>query len=203
MTIGVLAFQGDVIEHERALRALGVEAKEVRSLSDLEEVSALIIPGGESTVIGKFLEETGLRERIIDRHEKEGFPIYGTCAGAILLAKEVFSDGVPEKRYQPLGLMNVSIERNAYGRQTESFEAIISLSSEGEKRKVSVVFIRAPKVKKVGPEITILATHDGSPIVYQQANLLASTFHPELAEGVSLLHRLFLSLCLTPIRPAC
>ena len=182
MTIGVLAFQGDVREHMDALEVLDATPQEVRSISDLESVQGLIIPGGESTVIGKFLEETGLRERIIERHRKEDFPIYGTCAGAILLAKEVFSDGVPESRFRPLGLMDISVERNAYGRQAESFE------SEG------AIFVRAPEIRRVGSGIEVLAEHGGLPIAVREGNLLASTFHPELKNAPSLLHRLFLAL---------
>lgn len=182
MKVGVLAFQGDVLEHMRALATLGAEAREVRSVSELENVEALIIPGGESTVIGKFLEETGLRERIIERHRKENFPIYGTCAGAILLAKEVFSDGVLETRFHPLGLMDISIERNAYGRQSDSFEG------EG------MIFIRAPQIKRVGSSVEVLREMQGLPIAVQEGTILASTFHPELSLTPSVFHRLFLTL---------
>jgi len=184
MQVGVLAFQGDVLEHIQALHTLGAEAVEVRSVADLESVQRLIIPGGESTVMSKFLDETGLRGAIIERSEKGNFPIYGTCAGAILLAKDVSSNGVPEKRVKPLMLMDIAIERNAYGRQTESFVDAVT----------KAIFIRAPKVLKFGPTVRVLSEHGGYPVAYIQGVLLASTFHPELAGGASFLHRLFLTL---------
>lgn len=192
MAIGVLAFQGDVIEHIRALEALNVGAMEVRSPEELAKVDALIIPGGESTVIGKFLLETGLRGRIIERHRAEQFPIYGTCAGAILLAQDVLSNGMPETRVHPLRLMDITIERNAYGRQTESFEAKISLRLNEETKECQAVFIRAPKIVGVGKSVEILARHDGFPVLCRQGTLLVSVFHPELVDFLSPLHRHFL-----------
>ncbi|MEK7137063.1 MAG: pyridoxal 5'-phosphate synthase glutaminase subunit PdxT [Patescibacteria group bacterium] len=192
MTIGVLAFQGDVIEHMQALRLLGAEAQEVRSIDDLEEVKGLIIPGGESTVIGKFLEETGLRKAIIDRCTNGKFPIYGTCAGAILLAREVFSvAAIHESRLRPLGLMDITIERNAYGRQTESFEAYLTLDLPSGKEEISGIFIRAPKVVQIGKSVSVLARYEGLPVACMEGNFLVSTFHPELSTKPSFLHKFF------------
>ena len=194
MKVGVLAFQGDVLEHMRVLQALEVEPKEVRSLSDFATVQGLIIPGGESTVISQFLDETGLHQKIMERSEKEQFPIYGTCAGAILLAKEVLSDGALEKRVHPLDLMDTTIERNAYGRQTESFEDTVMLEIEGKSLSSKAVFIRAPQVKRTGPTVRVLAKHRGYPVLLLQGSLLASTFHPELTGGISVVHQFFLSI---------
>lgn len=195
MHIGVLAFQGDVIEHLRALRVLGAEAREIRSVAELDQVAGLIIPGGESTVIGKFLEETGLHDRIIELHRGERFPIYGTCAGAILLAKEVLSGGKPDPRVHPLGLMDITVERNAYGRQTESFEETVHLMLDGKTHDVCAMFIRAPRMVRVGEGVEVIAHHAGFPVACRQGSLLVSAFHPELAETASVLHRVFLSSC--------
>jgi 5'-phosphate synthase pdxT subunit len=194
VVIGVLAFQGDVIEHMQALSVLGAQAKEVRSIDDLKSVQGLIIPGGESTVIGKFLEETGLRKAIIDRCTNGNFPIYGTCAGAILLAKEVLSEGSHEERLHPLGLMDIAIERNAYGRQTESFEATLTLDLPSGKEEISGIFIRAPKVVRISKEVRVLGMYEDVPVALHQGSILISTFHPELSGKPSSLHKHFLGL---------
>ena len=183
-----------MIEHLCALRALGAEAREVRSLADCDNVAGLIIPGGESTVIGKFLMESGLRERIIARHTREQFPIYGTCAGAILLAKDVLSNGMPDPRVASLRLMDITVERNAYGRQTESFEDRATLNPGNGVEEVRAIFIRAPKIVRVGRGVEVLARAEGMPVVCREGTFLVSTFHPELAAGVSVLHRHFLSM---------
>jgi len=180
MKIGILAFQGDVLEHTQALKRLGAESCEVRSVHDLQRVDALIIPGGESTVITKFLQETGLDDAITRRHQNEQFPIFGTCAGAIVLAKG------------HLSLMDIVVERNAYGPQSESCTADITLAlPEGEER-VSGVFIRAPKIVSVGNSVEVLGRYQGDPVVCRQGNVLVSTFHPELLKGVSCLHKYFI-----------
>ena len=194
MTVGVLAFQGDVREHLYVLKTLGADTREIRSLEEFDQVDALIIPGGESTVIGKFLVESGLRESIIDRYTREQFPIYGTCAGAILLAKDVHSSGIPDARVASLRLMDITVERNAYGRQTESFEGRVTLDLGNGVEEVRAVFIRAPKIVGVGRGVEILARAGGVPVVCRQGALLVSTFHPELAAGASALHRHFLSM---------
>jgi|SRR3989338_3652196 len=187
--VGVLAFQGDVREHHEALRKLNVASIDVRSADEFEKVDALIIPGGESTVISKFLNEAGLDQRIIERAKDERFPIYGTCAGAILLASEIHQDD----QVKPLGLIDITVTRNAYGRQAESFHGSISLTFSDVK-EMSGTFIRAPKIVRVGPSVTVLGTHAGEPVLCRQRNILVSTFHPELSEVPSRIHRFFLSL---------
>lgn len=193
MHIGVLAFQGDVIEHMGALSALSAKVKEVRSIDDLQKVQGLIIPGGESTVIGKFLEETGLRTAILGRFKDGNFPIYGTCAGAILLAKEIVGRR-GAVRASVLPLMDIVIERNAYGRQTESFEAPLILDLPSGKEETAGIFIRAPKVVSCDSAVRVLASFGGVPVALVQGTILISTFHPELSEKPSPLHRFFLSL---------
>lgn len=187
--IGVLAFQGDVREHHEALRALDVSSIDVRSIEDFEKIDALIIPGGESTVISKFLTETGLRQVIIHRVQKENLPIYGTCAGAILLASEILH----EDRVEPMKLIDITVERNAYGRQAESFHGSIFLTLSDIK-EISGTFIRAPKIVRMGLKVSVLGTCAGEPVLCRQGNILISTFHPELSPAPPDIHRYFLSL---------
>ncbi|HET9016622.1 MAG TPA: pyridoxal 5'-phosphate synthase glutaminase subunit PdxT [Thermomicrobiaceae bacterium] len=176
--VGVLALQGAFIEHEHKLRAVGVEAREVRLPADLEGVDGLIIPGGESTTIGKLIDRFALREPIL-RLARAGTPIWGTCAGMILLAKDVDPD--TRAREQPLlGLMDVVIRRNAFGSQLDSFETTLDIPVLGD-APVPVVFIRAPIVSSVGPAVEVLARlPDGRPVAIRQENLVATAFHPEL-----------------------
>lgn len=186
--VGVLALQGDFYEHLRMLKELGVEAREVRNQDDLAKVGRLIIPGGESTTIDQLLAKTGLdraiKARVADRRGG-GLPVYGTCAGAILMAKRVGNAG----GVKGLGLMDMAVERNAYGRQAESFEAELDVKGIG---KVKAVFIRAPVIQSVGKGVEVLAKFEGKPVLVRQGNLLASTFHPEI-EGEAVVHRLFLN----------
>lgn len=186
MRIGVLALQGDFAEHLAMLKRIGVEACEVRKLRDLEGVDALIIPGGESTTIGKLMARYELDKAIHARAE-QGMPIYGTCAGLILLAKEIEGSRQPR-----LGLMDITVLRNAFGRQIESFEADIPFKPTPE-RPVRGVFIRAPIVSKVGAGVEVLSEFDGKVVAVQQGNLLATAFHPELTDDERV-HRYFLSL---------
>jgi 5'-phosphate synthase pdxT subunit len=186
-TIGILAFQGGVIEHEKILSELGVIAKEVRTTKDFEACDALIIPGGESTTIGFFLEESGLMKSIQNK-AKQNFPIWGTCAGAILLAKHIKADIVPPH----LGIMDITIERNAYGRQISSFEAELEIP-DAKIKDLKASFIRAPIITSVQGEAKILAKHQNEIVLVQEGNLLASTFHPELV-GETRLHTYFLEL---------
>ena len=187
--IGVLALQGDFAEHAAALRQAGAEPREVRLPADLEGLDGLVIPGGESTTIGKLLQEWHLlpllRERIA-----QGFPVWGTCAGAILLARDV-RDALPG---QPLlGAMDIAVRRNAFGRQVQSFEADLSVPALG-KRPFPAVFIRAPKIESVGPQVTPLAQlADGTVVAAQQGPLLATSFHPELTDDARF-HRLFVDI---------
>ncbi len=188
--IGILAFQGGVIEHQKIIEALGHTVTLVRTLKDFEKVEALIIPGGESTTIGFFLEETGLMTAIQKKaHQKiKPFPIWGTCAGAILLAKTIESHIVPPH----LGLMNITIQRNAYGTQFDSFYTELSIPSL-KIHDLKAAFIRAPIITQVQKGATILSKYDEKPVIVRQDNLLVSTFHPEL-RGEPRLHQYFLSL---------
>lgn len=185
MRIGVLGLQGDFREHLEILRALGVDARDVRTREQLEAVEGLIIPGGESTTMAHLLEKMGMLS-VLRELGAQGFPIYGTCAGMILLAREL-NDSYPENR---LGLMNIAVKRNAYGRQLDSFEADLQIKNIGE---FHAVFIRAPKVVRVGPGVETLAEHDSAPVLVRQKNLLASSFHPELT-GDPRVHKYFLEM---------
>ena len=186
MTIGVLALQGDFAEHLAMLARIGVDAREVRKAGDLEGVDALIIPGGESTTIGKLMARYGL-DAAIRARAKQGMPIYGTCAGLILLAKEIEGSDQPR-----LGLMDIAVIRNAFGRQIESFEADIPFAPTPE-QPVRGVFIRAPIVSRVGAGVQTLSVFDGKIVAVQQGNQLATAFHPELTDDTRV-HRYFLSL---------
>jgi pyridoxal 5'-phosphate synthase pdxT subunit len=188
-TIGVLALQGDVIEHLKMLRGLGVEAVEVRTPDDLSKVDALIIPGGESTTIGKLAVEYGL-DRAIPARVKEGMPVYGTCAGMIALSKEARGGEPPLLR-----LMNIAVRRNAYGRQVDSFETDLEVPALGGP-PLHAVFIRAPMIESVGPDVEVLASLGGKPVLVRQGNMLVSAFHPELTSD-DRVHRYFLEMLTT------
>jgi 5'-phosphate synthase pdxT subunit len=188
MKIGILAIQGSVIEHARALRRAGAEVLEVRTCRDLAKVSGLVMPGGESTTIGKLLRIEGLDKAIISR-VREGMPAYGTCAGAILLAKKI--TGI--QKAPNLGLMDIEVERNAYGRQIDSFETEVDVPVLGQK-PVPAVFIRAPKIVSTGAEVKILAKYDGKIVMCQEKNMLVSTFHPEMTDDLRV-HKYFIRLC--------
>jgi len=184
--IGVLALQGDVIEHVTMLRGLGVEAIEVRTPEDLAKVDALIIPGGESTTIGKLAVEYGL-DRAIPARVREGMPVYGTCAGMIALSREARGGEPPLLR-----LMNIRVRRNAYGRQVDSFETDLQIPALGGP-PLHAVFIRAPVIESVGPDVEVLASLDGKPVLARQGNVLVSAFHPELTTD-SRVHRYFVEM---------
>jgi len=184
--IGVLALQGDVAEHLRMVAAAGADPVEVRTISALETVNGLILPGGESPTIGKLLTRNGLHEAIAAR-VRAGMPVYGTCAGMILLAREA-TGGEPPL----LKLLDISVARNAYGRQRESFEAIISAPAI-DPAPFRIVFIRAPVVTRVGSGVQVLASYEGHPVLVQQDRLLVSSFHPEIT-GYAGLHRYFHAL---------
>lgn len=190
LTIGVLALQGDFFEHEEMLRRLGVKTRQVRLPHELEGLDGLIIPGGESTTMGRLAVDFGLIEPL--REFGRVKPIWGTCAGAILLAKNVGRD-------QPiLGLMNVVVDRNAFGRQINSFETDIPIPAlqavDPDPRSFRAVFIRAPIFVRVDPPARVLATlDDGTIVAVQQGHLLATAFHPELTDDTRF-HRYFLHL---------
>lgn len=183
--IGVLALQGDFREHSRSLAAVGAQPVEVRTPSELEEVSGLIIPGGESTTIGKLATRFGLMEPLAKRIEA-GMPTWGTCAGMILLAREVNGPKQPL-----LNALDMVVERNAFGRQNDSFEADIEI--KGLEDAFPAVFIRAPWVVRVGDEVEVLATVDGHPVMVAENKVFATSFHPELT-GDTRLHRWLVDL---------
>jgi len=171
--VGVLALQGDFREHLAALRACEVEGVPVRRAEDLERVDALILPGGESTTMDRLMEEA-LRE-LIRQRVQAGMPVLGTCAGMILMAREIL-DGRPDQK--PLALMDIVVRRNAYGRQVESFESEVDAAALGGPGPA--VFIRAPQVTDQGPAVETLAWHSGRAVALRQGNRLALAFHPEL-----------------------
>ncbi len=194
--IGVLALQGDFREHVEVLERLGVEAREVRQPRDLEGVGGLIIPGGESTTIGRLAVKYDLVEPIKEMIA-EGRPVWGTCAGLIFLARDIGGYEQPL-----LGVLDVEVERNAFGRQVDSFEIDLEVPdlaevSEPEEtgRPFHAVFIRAPIVKAVGPKVRVLARlPDGTIVAVRQEHLLGTAFHPELTDDTRF-HRYFLRMC--------
>src|SRR3989338_3255859 len=169
--IGVLALQGDFKEHIEMLKKCNVDATEVRLPEDLEDMGGLITPGGESTTMGSLMLRHGLDRELIKKY-KEGMAIYGTCAGAILLAKNIEDSNQPR-----LSLLDISIKRNDYGRQIDSFESQLEIKKIG---RFTGIFIRAPVIEKVNSGINVLSSFNKNPVLVQQGKILASTFHPEL-----------------------
>jgi len=186
--VGVLAYQGDVREHLAALEAAGAVPVEVRTLEELDTVDGLVVPGGESTVIGKLASRYGLLEPLRER-ARAGLPVLGTCAGMIFLAREV--EGPPQDL---LGVLDVRVRRNAFGRQVASFEAEVDVKGI-DGGPVAGAFIRAPWVAEAGPEVEVLAEVEGKVVAVRQGNLLATAFHPELSGEVRL-HRWLVDLVL-------
>lgn len=172
MRIGILALQGDVREHAAILGMLGTEAVEVRRAEELDELDGLVIPGGESTTIGRLATLYGLMDPL-RKHIRSGLPTYGTCAGMIFLASGV--DGRPQPQ---LGVLDATVVRNAWGRQNESFEA--DLEVKGLETSFHGVFIRAPWIAEVGPGVNVLARWGDHPVMVRQDRILATSFHPEL-----------------------
>lgn len=184
--VGVLAIQGDVREHLRALRACRVAARPVRRPAELAEVDALVIPGGESTTMSKLAVEFDLLEPVRDRI-KTGMPAYGSCAGMIMLAGEVLDGRLDQ---QTFGGIDMTVRRNAFGRQVDSFESETEIAGVGMLR---TVFIRAPWVERVGPGVAVLGRAAGRIVAVRQGNLLATAFHPELT-GDLRMHGFFVDL---------
>jgi 5'-phosphate synthase pdxT subunit len=182
--VGVLALQGDVPEHLRAAEQAGAEAVPVRRRAELDTVDALILPGGESTTVGKLLDRYDLLEPIRERI-RNGMPVLGTCTGLILLARDIEGSDQPR-----LGLLDVTVRRNAYGRQVDSFETDVEAPALGPE-PLRAVFIRAPVVTRTGPEVEVLAEAGGHPILVRQGGLIGAAFHPEMA-GEDRVHRLLL-----------
>lgn len=190
-TIGVLALQGAFIEHVHKFQSLGVDAREVKLPAHLEGLDGLVIPGGESTSIGKLIDRFGLREPIVELAES-GVPLWGTCAGMILLGREVDAD--TRGPAQPLlGLMDLTTRRNAFGRQVDSFETELEMPAVSN-QPLPAVFIRAPVVSSIGDDVDVLARlPDGRIVAVRQGNLVATAFHPELT-SVTTFHAWFAGL---------
>ena len=188
--IGVLALQGDFALHAQALERSEVDAVEVRKPEALADLDGLILPGGESTTLLRLIDEWNFVPAL-ERFHATGKPVFGTCARLILLAREVLHPVQPS-----LGLIDVAVERNAYGRQRESFEVRGSITLAGRAIPVDMVFIRAPRIRRVGPEVETLATHAGAPVMARQGTVLVATFHPELTDDLTV-HRYFCDLVRT------
>jgi 5'-phosphate synthase pdxT subunit len=185
MQIGVLALQGAFAAHSDCLTSIGVQSIEVRNPEQLKSVDALLMPGGESSTMSQLLESSGLFDPISSRIA-DGMPVFGTCAGMILLASEIL-DGRSDQR--SFSAIDISVRRNAFGRQVDSFEATIN-SSVGE---FHGVFIRAPRIERVGDEVEVLGSINDEPVLVRQGNVLAASFHPELSNDARL-HEYFVSI---------
>ena len=187
MTLGVLAIQGDFLEHIQTLDRLGVPSREIRMPGQLDEVDGLIIPGGESTTIVQLIDIYGFRTKLTEKVES-GLPVWGTCAGMIVIADELTNH-----RPEPLHLMDINVSRNAFGRQVDSFEADLQIGGV-EGPPFRCVFIRAPVVNSIGAEVRVLARlPDDRPIAVRQGNLLGTSFHPELTDDTRV-HELFVKI---------
>jgi 5'-phosphate synthase pdxT subunit len=187
--VGVLALQGDVAEHEAMLAASGANPSLVKRAEQLDHLDGLIIPGGESTTIGKLLRRFDLLEPLQER-VRAGFPVFGTCAGMILLAGQIEDAGTDQPA---IGGMDITVRRNAFGRQRESFETDLAVPALGD-APLHAVFIRAPLIQRLGDGVEVLATlEDGRVVAAQQDNLLVASFHPELTDDARL-HRYFVDL---------
>jgi pyridoxal 5'-phosphate synthase pdxT subunit len=184
--VGVLALQGEVVEHLRALRRVGVLAVEVKNERDLARVDALVVPGGESTTVIRLLERFGLIEPIEVR-VRAGMPLWGTCMGMIVAANDV-----ADMQQRTLGLLDITVRRNAFGRQIASAEVALDVPVLGEPA-FPAVFIRAPWVERAGPDVEVLATWDGHGVFVRQGNVIGTSFHPELS-GDDRLHAYFVAL---------
>jgi 5'-phosphate synthase pdxT subunit len=187
--VGVLALQGAYAAHARSLRALGAEPREVRTPSQLDEVDALVLPGGESTTMSMLLETAELFDPLAARLD-DGLPTFGTCAGMILLGAEIL-DGRPDQRC--FGAVDIAVRRNAFGRQVDSFEADLALDDlDGDPFRA--IFIRAPFVERAGDAVEVLATVEGHPVLCRQGAVTVAAFHPELSDDLRL-HDHFLRSC--------
>ncbi len=185
--IGILGFQGAYVEHKQRIESLGQMAVDVRYPAQLSEIDGIILPGGESTTIGKLLVETGMKQPLQD-HILSGLPVWGTCAGMILLAKKIANDNVTH-----LGVMDIMVKRNAYGTQINSFETVVSIPLISD-RPVPLIFIRAPYIMQTGKEVKVICKVDGYIVAAQQGKMLVTSFHPELTDDLSF-HSYFISLC--------
>lgn len=187
MTIGVLALQGDFAKHIEMLLSLGVKVKEVRKIDDLEECDGLIIPGGESTVMMRQIDFIQMRDALCQFAKQK--PLFGTCAGLILM-----SHSIQQSPMKPLGLLDVAIERNAFGRQIDSFQAFVEVQLEpGHKKLCKGFFIRAPRIRRTDEDVHVLGLYEKEPVLVQQGHHLGASFHPELTNDPTI-HDYFLQL---------
>lgn len=192
LNIGVLALQGDYLEHQQQLEKLSVDSHQVRLPADLDRLDGLIIPGGETTTMSILLDRFGLREPLTLFACSK--PVYGTCAGMIMLAKKI-ENNISD--VNPLGMIDIDVRRNGYGRQVCSFEEKIRLKRNSHTYDIMASFIRAPKVTRAGTEVEVLAESDGSPLLVRQGNCLAAAFHAELYDNTELLE-FFLNMVIEP-----
>ena len=192
MKVGVLALQGDVREHIQSLLACGVEAVAVRRAQEIEKVDALVLPGGESTTIAQLAEVFGIFD-LIKEKITNGMPVYGSCAGMILLASEILDAKEGQKSF---GGLDITVRRNAFGRQVDSFESDIAFN-DGLEQLIHAVFIRAPWVEKVSDSVEVLASVDAHPVAVRSKTALATSFHPELT-GDHRIHRYFIEQVARP-----
>ena len=187
MKIGVLALQGGVIEHLNHIKALGIEAVEVKTLSDLDNLDGLILPGGESTTMGKILVQRNLLEPLKNKISG-GLPVWGTCAGMILLAKELEGD-----TYSHLSTMDIKVKRNAYGSQLDSFTTNVFIK-EISTEPIPLVFIRAPYIVEIGVNVKVILEVDENIVAAKEKNMLVTSFHPELTDSLEF-HKYFIEMC--------
>lgn len=192
MKVGVLALQGDVREHLASLESCGVEAISVRRAAEIEAIEALVLPGGESTTIAQLAEVFGVYE-LIKKRIKQGMPVYGSCAGMILLAEKILDAKEGQKSF---GGLEITVRRNAFGRQVDSFESDIEFS-DGSNDLIKAVFIRAPWVEKVSGSVQVLASVNSHPVAVRSTTALATSFHPELT-GDNRIHRYFIEQVARP-----
>lgn len=187
MKIGILGFQGAIIEHQEHIQKAGAEAVVVRYPEQFDEIQGIILPGGESTTIGKLLNRTGMMEPLRKKIQ-EGLPVWGTCAGMILLAKELVSDPVKH-----LALMDIVVKRNAYGTQIDSFDIKVKVPEVSDE-EIPLVFIRAPYITSVGEKVRVVCQIDGHIVAAREKNMLVTSFHPELTNS-SAFHQYFIGMC--------
>ncbi len=188
MNIGILGFQGAIIEHRKAMEELGCEVTIVLYPEDLDKIDGIILPGGESTTMSKLLTRTGMREPLTNKI-KEGLPVWGTCAGLILLAKEL----VNCDKVNSLKLMDISVKRNAYGTQINSFNTNVVIE-EVSKNEIPLVFIRAPYITSTSNNVHVICEIDGNIVAAKQDKMLATSFHPELTDNLEF-HKYFMEMC--------
>ncbi len=190
--VGLLTLQGDYDKHRQAFAALGRETRGVRRPGELAEVSCLVIPGGESTTLSRLIDRVGLRGPL--REFAASHPVMGTCAGLIMMSRELDGETPGDFGVRPLGLLDCTVRRNGYGRQIDSFTADVDISAlAGRGDKFPAVFIRAPRIVAAGPNAEVVATHGNEPVAVRSGHLLGLTFHPELTSDLRI-HRAFLDL---------